>query len=118
MVSGSRLSPTAPEACRQVTPASAATSVKRPGVGSADEGDETPTDDATPSDDVVNPFLEEQRALMRLEEFQPRVLTSFVRNRLIDSVAAEDSSFSTGVAGFIARSGIESEIRIDNFPLN
>ncbi|MCO6456506.1 MAG: DNA repair ATPase [Pirellulaceae bacterium] len=31
-------------------------------------------------------LLEQARADMRLEEFRPRVLTSFVRNRLIDSV--------------------------------
>lgn len=31
-------------------------------------------------------FLERERRAMRLDEFKPRVMTSFVRNRLIDSV--------------------------------
>ena len=54
-------------------------------------------------------------------QFESDLITGSVydsTDRLIDSVAAEDSSFSTGAVGFIARSGIESEIRIDNFLVN
>lgn len=36
--------------------------------------------------DMKRRFVEDAREDMRLEEFEPKVLTSFVRNRLIDSV--------------------------------
>lgn len=48
-------------------------------------------------------FLERERVAMRLDEFKPRVMTSFVRNRLIDSVylplMGDNLAKQIGVAG-------------------